>query len=350
MDHLDTSGQWRKVDGQPLAGNPIDTDTEGYVSRREEIGPEYTGIPPLLYGRLLPFGDRRRGICPSARQLAEIGELGRVTQRIGGLVAPGALNPHTVGVVLDDGFVVGIYEPLDKLGVNYQLIRHGKYKSAGEMYVNNAPSQENMEQNQVMVNSMWETISNETAEARGISVDSLNYFVENLSIGFPEDMINHNLADELLSVEGYKEKMATLAGKEAFKDVKFVSLKEYATAKVKANTSAKKKIAIIYADGNIVEQDDPNNISGDRFARIISKVRADSTVKAVVFRVNSPGGTVLSASKIKEEIDLTKKVKPVVASYGAYAASGGYWISNNCDHIISGATRQGQNDYRLCLS
>ena len=236
------------------------------------------------------------------------------------------------------GRMIFLKDLLDKLGVNYQLIRHGKYKSAGEMYVNNAPSQENMEQNQVMVNSMWETISNETAEARGISVDSLNYFVENLSIGFPEDMIKHNLADELLSVEGYKEKMATLAGKEAFKDVKFVSLKEYATAKVKANTGAKKKIAIIYADGNIVEQDDPNNISGDRFAKIISKVRADSTVKAVVFRVNSPGGTVLSASKIKEEIDLTKKVKPVVASYGAYAASGGYWISNNCDHIISGAT------------
>ena len=112
MDHLDTSGQWRKVDGQPLAGNPIDTDTEGNVSRREEIGPEYAGIPPLLDGGLLPFGDRRRGICPSARQLAEIGKLCRVTQRIGGLVAPGTLNPHTVGVVLDDGFVVGIYEPV----------------------------------------------------------------------------------------------------------------------------------------------------------------------------------------------------------------------------------------------
>ena len=87
------------------------------------------------------------------------------------------------------GRMIFLKDLLDKLGVNYQLIRHGKYKSAGEMYVNNAPSQENMEQNQVMVNSMWETISNETAEARGISVDSLNYFVENLSIGFPEDMI-----------------------------------------------------------------------------------------------------------------------------------------------------------------
>ena len=236
------------------------------------------------------------------------------------------------------GRMIFLKDLLDKLGVNYQLIRHGKYKSAGEMYVKNAPSEENMEQNQVMIDSMWETVSKETAEARGISADSLNFFIDNLSVSFPEDMVRHNLADELLSVEGYKEKIATLAGKEKVKDVRFMGIKDYAAAKVKANTSAKKKIAVIYANGNIVEQDDPNNISGDRFAREIAKVRADSTVKAVVFRVNSPGGTVLAASKIKEEIDLLKAVKPVVASYGAYAASGGYWISNNCDHIISGAT------------
>ena len=235
------------------------------------------------------------------------------------------------------GRMIFLKDLLDKLGVNYQLIRHGKYKSAGEMYVRNSPSPENMEQNQVMVNSMWETIAKETAEARGISVDSLNYFIDNLSINFPEDMVSHNLADEVLTFEGYKEKMAVLAGKEKYKDVKFIPFKDYATAKVKPNLAAKKKIAVIYANGNIVEQDDPDNISGDRFANIIAKVRADSTVKAVVLRVNSPGGTVLAASKIKEEIDLTRAVKPVVASYGAYAASGGYWISNSCDHIISNA-------------
>ncbi|MBR5661467.1 MAG: signal peptide peptidase SppA [Bacteroidales bacterium] len=235
------------------------------------------------------------------------------------------------------GRMIFLKDLLDKLGVNYQLIRHGKYKSAGEMYVRNAPSPENMEQNQVMVDSMWETVANETAEARGISVDSLNYFIDNLMINFPEDLVSHNLADEVLSFEGYKEKMAVLAGKEKFKDVKFIPFKDYTTAKVKPNTAAKKKIAVIYANGNIVEQDDPNNISGERFANIIAKVRADSTVKAVVLRVNSPGGTVLAASKIKEEIDLTRAVKPVVASYGTYAASGGYWISNSCDHIFSNA-------------
>ncbi len=236
------------------------------------------------------------------------------------------------------GRMLFLKDLLDKLGVNYQLIRHGKYKSAGEMYIKNAPSPENMEQNQAMIDSMWETVAAETAGSRGVSVDSLNYFIDNLSIALPEDMVSHNLADAVLSIEEYKEKLADIAGKDSYKDVKFIPFSDYAAAKATPNLTAKNKIAVIYADGNIVEQYDPNNISGDRFADIIAKVRADSTVKAVVFRVNSPGGTVLAASKIKEEIDLTGAVKPVIASYGDYAASGGYWISNSCDHIFTNAT------------
>lgn len=236
------------------------------------------------------------------------------------------------------GSMLFLKDLLDKLGVNYQLIRHGKYKSAGEMYVKNAPSPENMEQNQAIIDSMWETVAAETAGSRGVSVDSLNYFIDYLSIALPEDMVSHNLADEALSVEEYKGKLADLAGKDSYKNVKFIPFCDYAAAKATPNLTAKKNIAVIYANGNILEQDDPNNISGDRFAGIIAKVRADSTVKAVVFRVNSPGGTVLAASKIKEEIDLTRAVKPVIASYGDYAASGGYWISNSCDHIFSNAT------------
>lgn len=234
--------------------------------------------------------------------------------------------------------MIFVKDLLDKLGIHVQLIRHGKYKSAGEMYVRNSPSPENQEQNQEMVNSLWESIGKETAEARGISLDSLNYFINNLSIALPEDMVSHNLADETLSQEQYKEKIAALAEKDSYKDVKFIPFENYVAAKVKPNLSAKKKIAVIYANGNIVEENDPMNVSGDAFASLIAGVRADSTVKAVVFRVNSPGGTVLAASKIKEQIDALREVKPVVASYGSYAASGGYWISNSCDKIYSDAT------------
>ena len=237
-----------------------------------------------------------------------------------------------------NGSMLFLKDLLDKLGVNVQLIRHGKYKSAGEMFVKNEPSPENLEQNQAMIDSMWETIGTETAESRGLSLDSLDFFIDNLSIAFPEDWVRHNLADEILSTDGFRTKIATLASKDDYKDVKFMNFKDYVTAKANKPGSAKQKIAIIYAEGNIVDGDNPNAISGDRYAGIIAKVRADSTVKAVVFRVNSPGGAVLAASKIKEQIDLTRAVKPVIASYGDYAASGGYWISNSCDRIFSDAT------------
>ena len=236
------------------------------------------------------------------------------------------------------GRMMFLKDLLDRLGINYQLIRHGKYKSAGEMYIKNSASPENMEQNQEMVASIWETIGRETAESRGISKDSLDLFIDRLMLNLPEDLVAHGLVDELLDVEGYKAKIASLAGKDNYKDVKFFSLSEYVSAKVKENFSAKKKIAVIYADGSIVEEGTDNDIVGKRFAALLAQARADSTVKAVVFRVNSPGGTVLASGKIKEEVDLTRAVKPVIASYGSYAASGGYWISNSCDRIFSDAT------------
>ena len=224
---------------------------------------------------------------------------------------------------------------LDKLGVNVQLIRHGKYKSAGEMYIKNAPSPENMEQNQVMVNSIWNSYAGAIADSRGISLDRLNEMVDNLELNFPEDFLNAGLVDGLMTREEFKDKLTDLAMKDKFDDVKFIPFPDYINAKVKDNFRAKKKIAVLYAVGNIVEGTQSSDVAGTRFAKIIADIRADSTVKAVVFRMNSPGGSVFASEQIKAEIDLTAKVKPVVASYGDYAASGGYWISNNCDRIFS---------------
>lgn len=227
---------------------------------------------------------------------------------------------------------------LDKLGVNVQLIRHGKYKSAGEMFIRNSASPENMEQNQVMVNSIWASLSEEIARSRSISVEELNATIDELKLVTPEDFVNCHLADGLLTREELKAKLADLAVVEDFKDVKMVSLKDYWLAKSETKSGAKDKIAIIYADGEIIEGDSKQEIAGDRFAREIAKVRADSTVKVAILRVNSPGGSVMASEKIKTELDLLKAVKPVIASYGDYAASGGYWISNNANHIFSNPT------------
>ncbi|MDO5443434.1 MAG: signal peptide peptidase SppA, partial [Bacteroidia bacterium] len=227
---------------------------------------------------------------------------------------------------------------LDKVGVNVQLIRHGKYKSAGEMYIKNAPSPENLEQNQVMIDAIWSSYATEIAQSRDIDVDSLNAAIDELKLNSPEDFLAEGLVDGLLTREELHSKLADLAVVDSFKKLKTFTLADYAAAKVLPNTKAKNKIAIVYADGEIVEGNGKQEVAGDRFASVIAKVRADSTVKAVVFRVNSPGGSVLASEKIKNEIELLKADKPVVASYGNYAASGGYWISNSCDKIFSDAT------------
>ena len=226
---------------------------------------------------------------------------------------------------------------LDKLGVNVQLIRHGKYKSAGEGFIKNAPSQENLEQNQAMIDAVWSSLCSEIAASRGMSVEAVNAAIDELKLNLPEDFLREGFVDELMDRQALENKLADLAVAESFKKLKTFTLSEYIAARVLPNTKAKNKLAIIYADGEIVEGNGKQQVTGDYFSRQIAKVRADSTVKAVVFRVNSPGGSVLASEKIKAEIELLKKEKPVVASYGDYAASGGYWISNSCDKIYSDA-------------
>lgn len=228
---------------------------------------------------------------------------------------------------------------LDRLGVNVQLIRHGKYKSAGEMYIRNSASPENMEQNTEMIESVWNSWAVEIAQSRDISVEDLNAMLDNLELNFPSDFLEKGLVDELFTREELQQQLCDLYSASRFEDVQAIQLPDYAKLKDVENFKAKKKVAVIYAEGNIVDGDAKQEVAGDRFAKVIADVRKDSTVKAVVLRVNSPGGSVLASEKIKAEIDLIQKRGiPVIASYGDYAASGGYWISANCDKIYSNAT------------
>lgn len=229
---------------------------------------------------------------------------------------------------------------LDRLGVNVQLIRHGKYKSAGEMYIRNSSSPENLEQNTEMIEAVWNSWAAQIAESRGISTDDLNAMLNNLELNFPQDFLEKGLVDELLTRDELQQKLCDLYSAEKFEDIKAIQLPDYAKVKSTAvNLNADKKVAVIYAEGNIIDGNGKQQIAGDRFAGIIEEVRKDTTVKAVVLRVNSPGGSVLASEKIKAELDLIKANGiPVIASYGDYAASGGYWISANCDKIYSNAT------------
>ena len=229
---------------------------------------------------------------------------------------------------------------LSKLGINVQLIRHGKYKSAGEMFIRNSASKENLEQNEAMVQSVWSSWAGRIAESRETSVDDFNAMLNGLELNFPEDFLANGLVDELVTYEQMRQKLADLYVTDRPENVKSISIQDYAMIRTPLNLKPKAKVAVIYADGDIVDgkAKESQIVAGDRFAKIISEIRNDSTVKAAVLRVNSPGGSVLASEKIKAELALLQERMPVVASYGNYAASGGYWISAGCDKIYSNAT------------
>ena len=234
--------------------------------------------------------------------------------------------------------MIFLKDALDKLGIDVQLIRHGKYKSAGEMFVRNSSSKENLEQNEAMIGSIWNSWGTVIAESRGISFEKLNSMLNDLKLNSAADFVAEGLVDETLSREDLNNKLAALYLTDNADDIQNIAFTDYVTLKKNPISLSDKTIAVIYADGNIIDGKEKQQVAGDRFASIIAKVRKDPSVKAVVLRVNSPGGSVLASEKIKAELDLLREKCPVIASYGAYAASGGYWISANSDYIFSNAT------------
>ncbi|MCF0172252.1 MAG: signal peptide peptidase SppA [Bacteroidales bacterium] len=227
---------------------------------------------------------------------------------------------------------------LDRLGIDVQLIRHGKYKSAGEIYTCNRMSDDNRRQTQEMVEGLWNTVASGICSSRGVSEEEFDGWIDNLEISRPENLVEKGLVDTLFHIDEMKQYLTSLAGAKSYDKIGFVSLADYAGARV-CMPEAKSKVAVIYAFGEIVMGSNKDTqIDGLRLAAEIEKVRADSSVKAVVLRVNSPGGRVDAAQIIRQEVLALQEIKPVVASYGDYAASGGYWISSSANKIFCDAT------------
>ena len=249
------------------------------------------------------------------------------------------MAPYGSGMILGLGSqMIYFKDLLDEIGINIQLIRHGKYKSAGEPYIKSEMSPENRKQNEDMLNAIWDSIGEEIAQARGITVEELDSMINGLRLDSPADFMKYGLIDGTATKDEMTEKLCTLYEVEDEKDLSFIPFDDYAISLV-PKTVSKNKIAVVYADGEIVEGKSTENIGGDSFSKQLSEIRKDTTIRTIVFRVNSPGGSVSAAEKIKREIDLIKgQGRTVIASYGSYAASGGYWISANCDYIFSDAT------------
>jgi len=227
---------------------------------------------------------------------------------------------------------------LDKVGVEMQIVKVGTFKSAVEPYFLNKMSDPNRLQVTSYLGSIYSTFINEIAASRNIAADSLRAIANDYRVRDADDAVKYKLADAKL----YKDELLSDLRKRlkiSEKDeISFVSLLDY-NKKIKDDTSGS-EIAVLYAAGEIVDGEGtgPGQIGGDKFSRELRKLREDDAVKAVVLRVNSPGGSALASDIIWREVILTKKVKPVIVSMGDLAASGGYYISAAADSIFAEPT------------
>lgn len=250
------------------------------------------------------------------------------------------INP---GVMLDfrglSSEVMFFKDALEKLGIEVQVTRHGKFKGAVEPFILDKLSEENREQIRAYAGSIWDHIVKNISESRNIPANRLNEIADNLEATVSSNALNAGLVDGVIFRDVLIDTLKSLSGIEKDKDLELVSMLKYSKVAEKKSTSSRTKISVIYAEGNIVMGDgNETNIGGNNYAQVIRKERKDSTVKAIVLRVNSPGGNAVASDIMWRELQLAAEVKPVVVSMGNYAASGGYYISAPATKIYANPT------------
>lgn len=226
----------------------------------------------------------------------------------------------------------------DKYGVKMEVIRHGKYKSAVEPYLDNKMSDANREQITSFLSSIWSEFTDNISKTRNISVAQLNEIADNVNGRNADLALKNKLIDEVIYVDEYNKKI-DLAMKSDSK-TNTIDITDYIkSGKGRIYSSAKDKIAVIYAQGQILYGEGNQDIIGQGIInKAIKKAVKDKKVKAIVLRVNSPGGSALASELIWRELELAKKEKPLVVSMGNVAASGGYYIACNADVIVAEPT------------
>lgn len=254
------------------------------------------------------------------------------------------MEPHGgmqwVGISSTGMFFKGL---LDKLDIQAEIFRPTacKYKSAVEPYFMTKMSDENRRQMQGIVDSSWAVIADAVSQSRGIEVAELNRLADELEVSLPQEALDNRLIDSLIFEDQMKDVFKQHGATPNKKgDYEFVTLGRYVsqiTSDLKNISAA--QIAIVYADGAIVDgEGSGKDIYGNSLASKLAEVRAKDDIKAVVLRVNSPGGSALASDVIWREMQLLKEKKPVIVSMGGYAASGGYYISCGADAIVADKT------------
>lgn len=233
---------------------------------------------------------------------------------------------------------------LDKFGIGVQVTRVGKYKSAVEPFTQEKMSPENRQQTLQLLQNIWDEYLQTIAKSRKYTKQQLQAIVDNKGMLMANDALNSKLVDKVVYYDEVLTKLKELTGKkEEDKTFTQISLNNYSkVAKVaqtlSKNVKSNNKIGVVYAQGEIVNgTGTPREIGGDRLAKELRRLRLDDKVKAVVLRVNSPGGSASASEVIGREVKLISEEKPLIVSMGNIAASGGYWISMNADRILAQA-------------
>jgi protease-4 len=236
-------------------------------------------------------------------------------------------------------------EGLEKLGVEMQVIRHGKFKAAVEPFMLDKMSDENRKQVETYIGSIWNNVISDIAQSRTISPEELNNIADlNMSYRPASEYLANNLVDSLVYEDQVLDFLREKTGTKPNKEINAASVADMKTvAKTRKEKGlAKDKIAVIYAAGEIAMSGGGSfsneGIVGADLAREIRKARIDSTIKAIVFRINSPGGSALASELIWREVKLAAEEKHVVVSMGELAASGGYYIACAADTIVANPT------------
>ena len=226
----------------------------------------------------------------------------------------------------------------EKSGLKMEVIRHGKYKSAVEPFLENKMSDANKEQTMALLNGIWTNIVEDISKSRNIPVEKLNTIANGLLARTPEMAKAQNLIDYIAYEDVYHNAIRKVLKVDKDEDYNTVSIADYTqkTTTTSVNMDSNDAIAIVYAQGEIGSgEGDVNEIGEGSMRRSLQEARKDDDIKAIVLRINSPGGSALTSDLIWREIELTKRVKPVVVSMGNYAASGGYYIACNANTIFA---------------
>ncbi len=247
------------------------------------------------------------------------------------------MNP--AGEMMFDGFAGGVvmYKGLlDKAGISFQVFRAGKYKSAVEPFIQKQLSKENREQVQHLVNSMYGVFIRDISSARKVDSAALVAYARELAVRGPSEALQLKIIDAVMPYHQFVEMVELKAGLKGKELKSWVAFADYHKTKDDTETYSRDKIAVVYGIGEIEygSRNEPELINSKTMADAIRKAREDKQVKAVVLRINSPGGSSLASDIIAHEVELTRKVKPVIASFGDVAASGGYYIACLADTIV----------------